>query len=190
MNDDFDDKNTDIPDDVKAIANKLNIDINLFRDISPEEIQYLLDLCPFLQIVDTVLHYVGDDQPPEVQFIKARTGWTILDYGDAMSSSPGKKILGLIDEEEDVGDKGGRGTIWHQAWATAMEMIEIAKMRGWAGVQVIDGHRLMKRAAWVKASNEGLPVVGFEPSENDLAARNLVDMPPSEFQIFRHQVRS
>ena len=90
MNDDFDDKNTDIPDDVKAIADKLNIDINLFRDISPEEIQYLLDLCPFLQIVDTVLHYVGDDQPPEVQFIKARTGWTILDYGDAMSSSPGK----------------------------------------------------------------------------------------------------
>lgn len=189
MSDDFDNKDGDLQDDIKAVADKLNVDINLFRDISPEEIQYLLNLCPFLQIVDTVLHYIGDDLPPDVQFIKARSGWTILDYGDAMSTSPGKKILGLTDEEDEAG-KGGRGTIWYQAWVTAMEMIEIAKMRGWAGIQVIDGHRLMKRAAWVKASNEGLPVVGFEPSENDVNVRNLVDMPSSEFEVFRHQIRS
>lgn len=182
MSDDFDDKNSHIPDEVKAVADKLNIDVDLFRDISPEEIQYLLDLCPFLQVVDTVLHYVENEQPPEVQFIKARSGWTILDYGDAMSTSPGKKVLGLDDEE-------GRGTIWHQAWITAVEMIEIAKMRGWAGIQMIDGHRVMKRAAWIKAANEGLPVVGFEPSEEDAHVRNVVDMPATEFELFRRQIR-
>lgn len=186
MSDDFDNKDGQIPDEVKAVADKLNINVDLFRDISPEEIQYLLDLCPFLQIVDTVLHYVGDDQPPEVQFIKARSGWTILDYGDAMSTSPGKKILGLTGDEEE----GGRGTVWHQAWITAVEMIEIAKMRGWAGIQMMDGHRLMKRAAWAKAANEGLPIVGFEPSEEDVQVRNLVDMPATQFALFRHRIRS
>jgi len=203
MSDDDSNNNDDmsIDEQLKDVSDKLKIDINVLRDISPEEIQYLLDCCPYLQIVDTVLHYI-DEEPPEVQFIKAESGWTIFDYGDAMSSSPGELILGmgeykrvLADEKEgegggDAGDEGGgKGTIWNQAFLTAAEMVAIAKAKGWKGIQVVDGHRTMKRGAWVKALSEGLPIIGFEPTAEDEKIRNRVDMSSSEIEVLRHKIR-
>ena len=149
MSDDDHNDNDDIEKNLDEISKKLQIDINILRDISPEEIQYLLDCCPFLQVVDTVLHYTNE-QPPEVQFIEAKSGWKIFDYGDAMSSSPGEGILGFAEykrlkdneENDDGSEGGGKGTIWNQAFMTAVEMAEIAKARGWKGIQIIDGHRV------------------------------------------------
>lgn len=196
MSDDHDDKNKgdDIQENLDEVAKKLAIDINVLRDITPEEIQYLLDHCPYLQIVDTVLHYI-DEEPPEVQFIDANSGWTIFDYGDAMSSSPGEGILGLseykrvIKDDDDDKGGGGKGTIWNQSFQTAVEMVEIAKSRGWKGIQIIDGHRVMKRGAWIKALQSGLPVVGFEPSEADLKVRERVDMSATDYESLRHKIK-
>lgn len=183
MADDHDDINGQLED----VSKKLNIDINVLRDISPREIQYLLDMCPFLQIVDTVLHFV-DEQPPEVQFIEARSRWTILDYGDAMTSSPGNRILGLGSYGREDDEEGGSGTIWNQAFLTAIEMVEIAKSRGWRGIQVVDGHRIMKRGAWIKALESGLPVSGFEPSQEDERVRQRIEMGAEAYEALRHQV--
>lgn len=187
-----DDDTKDFQEDIDAVSKKLNIDINVLRDISPEEIQYLLDHCPFLQIVDTVLHYTEDEQPPEVQFIDAESGWQIFDYGDAMSASPGNKILGLETfkrqaDDDDGGKGGGKGTIRNQAFLTAVEMVAIAKARGWQGIQIVDGNHLMKRAAWIKASQAGLSVSGFDASEHDKAVRDRVDMSDTEYQTLRHR---
>lgn len=184
MTDDRDDMNEHLDD----VSKKLNIDINVLRDISPREIQYLIDMCPYLQIVDTVAHYV-DEAPPEVQFITSRSGWTILDYGDAMTSSPGERILGL-GEYDRLGeeDEGGTGTIWNQAFLTAAEMAEIAKARGWRGLQIVDGHRIMKRGAWIKALAAGLPVSGFEPSKEDEKVRQRVEMGAEAYEALRHRV--
>lgn len=182
----------DIEQNLDEISKKLQIDINVLRDISPEEIQYLLDMCPFLQIVDTVMHYT-EEQPPEVQFIEAKSGWKIFDYGDAMCSSPGEGILGFAEykrlKEGGDEDEGGSGTIWNQAFLTAAEMAEIAKARGWKGIQIIDGHRIMKRGAWIRALDIGLPVVGFEPTADDSRVRARVGMSTSEIEALRHKIK-
>lgn len=184
MADDRDDMNQTLDE----VSKKLNIDVSVLREISPREIQYLLDMCPFLQIVDTVLHFV-DEAPPEVQFIQARSGWTILDYGDAMTSSPGERILGLAEyDRSGEADESGSGTIWHQAFLTAVEMAEIAKACGWRGIQVVDGHRIMKRGAWIKALASNLPVSGFEPSKEDERVRQRVEMGAEAYEVLRHQV--
>jgi hypothetical protein len=198
MSDDDNNNNdgNDIEEHLQEVSDKLKIDINVLRDISQEEIQYLLDCCPYLQIVDTVLHFI-DEEPPEVQFIDAKSGWKVFDYGDAMSSSPGEKILGFAeykrilkqDEEDDDEGGGGKGTIWNQAFLTAAEMVAIAKEHGWRGIQIIDGHRVMKRSAWIAALSEGLPVVGFEPSSEDEKVRKRVGMSSSEIETLRHQIK-
>jgi len=41
----------DLEQQIQEASKRLNIDVNVLREISPEEIQYLLDRCPFLQIV-------------------------------------------------------------------------------------------------------------------------------------------
>jgi hypothetical protein len=186
------DKKDDIGQSLEDISKKLQIDIDVLRKVSPREMQYLLDMCPFLQIVDTVLHYT-DQAPPEVQFIEARSGWKILDYGDAMTASPGEHILGLggyrrVDEDGDESG-GGHGTIWNQAFLTATEMVEIAQARGWKGIQMIDGHRVMRRGAWIKALAAGLPVSGFKPTQEDERVRQRVEMDDIAYQTFRHQVQ-
>ena len=184
MTDRHDDKLTE---GMEALSQKLQLDVNVLRDITPDEIQYLLDMCPFLQIVDTVVQYV-EEMPPEVQFVQARSGWTILDYGDAMSSSPGERILGMAEyHRKDEDDEGGQGTIWNQAFITATEMVEIAKSRGWHGIQIVDGHRIMKRAAWIKALAAGLSVSGFEPNKEDEKVRARVEMDADSYQTLRHR---
>lgn len=178
----------DMDASIQAAAQKLGVDVDLFRDVTPEEIHYLIDMCPYLQVVDTVLHYI-DEPPPDVQFIQAKSGWKIFDYGDAMCSSAGERILGLYDSERRDEDEGGDGTIWHQAIITAAEIVEIAKARGWKGLQIIDGHRIMKRSAWIAALKEGLPVVGYEPSEADKKARARITMSDSEYESLRHYAK-
>ncbi len=179
----------DIEESIQAAAQKLGVDVDLLRDVTAEEIQYLIDMCPYLQVVDTVLHYI-DEPPPDVQFIQAKSGWKIFDYGDAMCSSAGERILNLSDSAQSDDDEGGDGTIWHQGIITAAEMVEIAKARGWKGLQIIDGHRIMKRSAWIVALREGLPVVGYEPTEADKKARARIAMSDSEYESLRHYAKT
>ncbi len=197
MSDDEINNDDDLGAELEFAAKKLGIDINVLREVSPEEIQYLLDHCPYLQVVDTVLHYIDED-PPEVKLIDAESsGWKILDYGDAMSSSPGENVLGfseykrVLDKEgnDDGGDGGDKGTIWNQAFLTAAEIVSIAKARGWKGIQIVDGHRVMKRGAWIKALQEGMPVVGFEPSSDDEKVRKRVEMDANAYEVLRHKSR-
>lgn len=189
MSDDKINDPNDLNAGVEEIAKRLKVKIDVLRGFSPEEIEYLLDHCPFLQIVDTVLHYI-DEEPPAVQFIKATTGWTIYDYGDALSSSPGEKILGLYDKKNDEDHEGGTsGTIRGQAYLTAAEMVGIAKSRGWKGIQIVDGHIIMKRGAWINALDNGMDVSGFEPDKKDQAVRERVKMSGDDFQVLRSRLR-
>lgn len=181
-----------VSEELEAAAERLGVEVDILREVSPEELRYILDLCPFLQVVDTVLHYI-DEPPPDVQFIQAQSGWKIFDYGDAMCSSPGEHILGLYDSSKrnkKEGDgEGGDGTIWYQAISTAAEMVAMARARGWKGLQIVDGHCIMKRSAWIKALEEGLPVAGFEPSEADKKVRARVSMSQSEYETLRYHAR-
>lgn len=157
---------------------------DFFRPVTQKEIEALLYRCPFLQCIGPELP-MEQRYPDEPRFIEAQSGWKIFDYADALSTSFSDLFVGdwkealsfdlseasateslQIDEADDEGS-GGQGTLFHQAIITAEEMMEIAHRRGWDAVLLIDGHPLMKRAAWLKANALGVQFNGFEPTDED-----------------------
>lgn len=138
-------------------------------EVRPSDIEWFANHWQFLQVVESS----GIQQPLEQpQLIEAKSGWTIINYGNAMSTSPGKFLYGggysqifLGGDESD--DEGGgivnpkKGTIFKQAFDSAAEVIRLAKEWGWAGVQIVDGHPSMQRAAWVEACRIGIRMDGY-----------------------------
>ncbi|MDP1573305.1 MAG: hypothetical protein Q8L78_00025 [Coxiellaceae bacterium] len=144
------------------------VDVTQVRD---SDILYLAEQWQFLQVVES-----GGHVPPlpEPQIITAKSGWNIINFGDAMATSPGKWIFrgGYFQWTENKDDEGdgsggivnpGKGTIHKQAFDSACEIIQLAKEFGWRGVQVVDGHPNMQRAAWVEACRIGVRMDGFVP---------------------------
>jgi len=163
--------------DVEETLKKLNLKTDPLRPLTPDDVLYLLNHSPFLQIVS-----MGGSMPlQEVEFVTAKSNWVIHNYGDAMSSSPGKLLFRggdfhLAFDDDDGGDDGGivnpdKGTIWKQAFDTAQEMMALAKKLGWLGVKIIDGHPLMQWAAWMYAQDEKMRLHGYEPSKSDQEKR-------------------
>lgn len=181
---------------IQDASEKLHVDIDILREITPEEIRYLLDHCPFLQIVGPDMAL--EKQP--VKLVQSESGWDIHDYGDAMSSSPGRFLFGggnfriYLKGEEDEGGGGdiinpGKGTVVNQAWVTANEMIAMAAERGWRFLTIVDGHPIMKRAAWIKAIELGITVDGFEPTIDDERIRERVTESGEEFKARQDALR-
>lgn len=181
---------------IQEASKKLHIDIDVLREISPEEVQYLLDHCPFLQIVGPEMAL----EKEAFKLIQSESGWDIHDYGDALSSSPGRFIFGggnfriHLDDEDEEGGGGdvinpGKGTVVNQAWVTAGEMMTIAHERGWNFITIVDGHRIMKRAAWIKATELGITVDGFEPTLEDERIRERVIETGDKFKARQDSLR-
>ena len=142
-------------------------------DFSPEEIEAIMGRVPFLQICDSDTEVEFEES---VSFIRASSGWLMHDYVHALAASPGEHMYNtdMVDEEDEtgtgrsgVGMPPGVGTIIKQGFDTAMQMVELAKKRGWHGVYIVDGHRRMKWAAWVAAMQLGVTVYNFEPTERE-----------------------
>ena len=172
------DDHTDLPPSVAKELKKLGIAESVWeRSISPEEIQYLLDHCPYLQMisVNPVSAF------PDVKLITGASGWSIHHYGDALSSSAGEFLYGGGDfafswDDDDDGDGGAivnprKGSIIKQAFDTAAEMVALAHAGQWGGVQIVDGHPMMQWAAWMAASDLDLSLSGYTPSEQAKAKR-------------------
>lgn len=186
------DNDQDLEQTIQEASDKLHIDIDVLREIDPKDVQYLLDHCSFLQLVGPEMSL----EKEEVKIVQSDSGWDIHDYGDALSSSPGKFIFGggnfriYLDEDDDEGEGGGggdvinpgKGTVVNQAWMTAVDMILMAQARDWNFVTIVDGHRIMKRAAWIKASELGITIDGFEPTIDDERIRERVLESSEEFK--------
>ncbi len=182
-------------DQLQELIDKLDVDIDWARAITPEEVEYLLLHCPFLQILDT------DPKPPhdQVNIITAESSnWKIQDHGDAMSSSPGKFIFGggyfqIHDDDEDEGGSGivnpGQGTIVNQAFNTAKEMAQLAKQNNWAGIHIVDGHPVMIRGAIFTAMQLGLGFSGYELTERDYTVRERLRWNADEMDALRNKLR-
>ncbi|MCH9744372.1 MAG: hypothetical protein K0U29_05495 [Gammaproteobacteria bacterium] len=194
--DNNDDDKLDIEQSLESLSEKYGIKVDHLREMSEEDIYYLIYHCPFLQIVNTQARFEGLN--PEVAMVQSDSGWTILDYGDAMSSSIGKFLFssgdsGLLyakDDDGDGGDSGigGNGTFINQAFITATQMVEMAQQQGWAGIKFVDGHTVMARAAWIKAQSLGLPFEGFSPTEKDIQVAERIQMSSGEMEVLRSQV--
>jgi hypothetical protein len=181
-----------IDDDIQQSLEKLNLQhTDWARELTAEDILYLLDHCPFLQIVST-----GESTLlPEPEFITAKSGWVIHHYGDAMSSSPGELLFAggdfrlLLDDGDSDGGmiNPGKGTLIKQAFDTAADMIRLAQTLKWRGVQIVDGHPLMQWAAWMQAEDDAYPITGFEPTEKDRQKRERVKRSDVEDQVLLKQ---
>lgn len=151
-------------------------------EVRASDVAYLADHWQFLQVIESS----GEKKPFEKpELIEAKSGWTIINYGDAMSTSPGKFIFGggyfqmFFDDDEDEGGSGivnpKKGTIFKQSFDSAAEIIQLAKELGWGGVQIIDGHPNMQRAAWVEACRIGVRLDGFTADvESEKKRRRIV----------------
>ncbi|PIZ04666.1 MAG: hypothetical protein COY58_02625 [Gammaproteobacteria bacterium CG_4_10_14_0_8_um_filter_38_16] len=144
--------------------------------VSADDVLYFAERWQFLQVVESGGLKQHLDTP---ELIEAKSGWTIVHHGDAMATSPGKWIFrgGYFqftenENEEDDDGSGGimnpkKGTFYKQAFDSATEIIQLAQQFGWAGVQIVDGHPNMQRAAWIEACRIGVRLDGYVP---DVAA--------------------
>lgn len=166
-----------INENMKNAAEKFNLNLDWMRSISPKEILYLVDRCPFLQIV------CADEEAPalSVQILRAKTDWPIHFYGDAMSSSPGPLLF-------DTSIKG-RGTLVKQAWDTADEMAEIAKNHGWKNLSIFDAHPLMMRALWIASEKHGLNLGNFTPNDHDWQVRTQLALSSNELEVLKKSIQ-
>ncbi len=146
------------------------------RPITHQEVEYLLSLYPYLQVISSEAIWEEEIIP---QFKKAPTGWLIHDYGQAMSTSPGKNLYGpgnpeLHEEEEGGSGQRGTGTIVRKTFITAEAMIELAIEKGWPGVEIVSGTPFMQWAAWMAAQDRGYTLVGYNPTEKEKKKRERI----------------
>lgn len=192
-----DEENNDpsLEDNIQEVADKFHIDIDWARAITTEEILYLINHCPFLQMINPD---ADDEDAHDVRITTANSGWPIHDYGDAISSSPGPLLYGggffrySTDDDDDEGGgivNPGKGTIIKQAFDTATQMIDMARKRGWKMVQFIDGHPLMERAAWIRAEQLKIRVEGFVPTEDDQKVRALVERSGADIEVIKQRIQ-
>lgn len=137
--------------------------------LSATALAYLRDRYPYLQMISSKA-IVEESMVPK--FRKSPSGWTIHDYGQAMSTSPGKHLFGPGNPElkkEDKGEGGGEGgegtgTLRKQSFDTAAAMVKIAIEKGWPGIELVSGTPFMQWAAWMAAQDKNYPLVGYQPS--------------------------
>lgn len=157
--------------------NRLGLGKVDIAEVRPTDILYIVDRWPFLQVIESSGSKQGLENP---EFITASSGWTIINYGNAMSTSPGKYLfqggyfrVRTVDDDDEGGGgivNPGKGTIVKQSFDSAAHIIRLAKELGWLGVEIIDGHPAMQRAAWVEACRIGIKLDGYKA---DIAAEKI-----------------
>lgn len=65
-------------------------EVNIFRDITDSDIAYIKKRAPFLQLMNPKAEF---GESVTLRFVEANSGWTIFDYGDAISASPGSHLF-------------------------------------------------------------------------------------------------
>ena len=162
---------------LQRIDSALELDEFIRRGYSKADLIWILDRCPFVQITDAL----QKAQPlPEVDLVSsASSGWTIYNYGDAMSTSPGRLLFGGYYRDDDDEGSGGvqaHGTVVRQRYMAARDMVALTQQCGWGGIYLVDGHPKMMRDIWIEATRQDLSVMGYEPLADDYAVLSRVNM--------------
>jgi hypothetical protein len=144
-------------------------ELDLKRAISTQEIDNILLRYAFAQIINP--EAVGEEFN-EIRFIRSRSGWLILHYGNAMTTSPGNNLFDhgtYITAEDGSLERvcSGTGTINMKIINAAEDMIGIAKEEGWPVIHIVNGHPLMSWGIWKAAKELNLLVTGYVPSKDE-----------------------
>jgi hypothetical protein len=73
---------------------------------------------------------------------------------------PGEKTIALRDENNEI-------VLNDKQIETFMAGLELAKAKGWSAIEV-EGSKRFRREAWLRGQQEGMEVVGYEPTSLDL----------------------
>lgn len=136
--------------------------LDITRAVTPEDIAFLTNRSVYIQVINSKAVLSGMTEPV---LVTTEEGWTIHDYGEAMSVSPGESLF----ESED-----GKGTVVNQAVGVAQRMVALAIEKGWAGIEMIAGVRLIQWAVWNAAQDQQLEVFGFEPTAEEKNRRDRI----------------
>lgn len=145
------------------------------EDVSPEQVLYLLDHYPFIQLLNSDPHFENFEGVKVTQ--ASSTGWQIHDLGDALSSSPGEYLyqsgtfFGSPPFDQSEGDESGnglrgQGTIYKMSFLTAQELVAMAKDR-WEGIYIVAGSPYIKWCVWAEAEISKVSIYGYEPQKAD-----------------------
>ncbi len=167
-----------------------DVDITQVR---PEDILYLADQWQFLQVVELSGEKAAYENP---RIIQLNSGWDLIDYGNAMATSPGKYMFGSgrfrsrNDDDDDGGESGGggHGTIVKQSFDSACELIQLAQNNNWKGVLIIDGHPNMQRAAWMEAVKIGVRLDGYTADVAAEKTRRRIGWTAADIEVVKQKM--
>lgn len=145
-------------------------ELKLKDEITQQELANILQKYAFVQIFNP--EALGDNS--DIRFIRSRSGWLILNYGNAMSTSPGEMLYyhGTYTTDEEGSLQricSGLGTNTMQIINTAADMVRIAKEEKWPSIHIVGGHPLATWGIWKSAMDLDMAITGYTPDEEDKA---------------------
>jgi hypothetical protein len=187
-----------------SILDKLELDLNNWdRKLSNTELEYMFDRFTHIQIATPNKPSLPSHNPPKI--VTSRSGWAILNYGNAIASSPGKYLFnyaglpqyndmvksGMIKKKDDE-DEGGTdiGTLGKQRFITAEDIISEALENGWESIHIVDGDPNFIWAIWALAEENGLGVTGYDFSKSDMERRDRANRSQLDDQLSKKGMKN
>lgn len=180
-------ENQKIADWEKTLSRLGLSDVDITQ-VRPEDILYLADQWQFLQVVELSGEKAAYENP---KVIKLNSGWDLIDYGNAMATSPGKLLFGggfSSGNDDDESGGGGHGTIVKQSFDSACELIQLAQNNNWKGVLIIDGHPNMQRAAWMEAVKIGVRLDGYTADVAAEKTRRRIGWTAADIEVVKQKM--
>lgn len=182
------------------------IGLDIDRPIAPTDIDFIKKRYAFIQIINP--DATEEESFDSIKIIKAKSGWTILHYGTAISSSPGDTLFGVSDKYR-LDENGnytpvntGKGTRIKQIIDTAVEIIRLTQKssddtgdeggsgkevkKSWPSIYIVSGQDDFIWAIWAAAQEYKLEVQGYTPSKQDIAKYERIK---SIFKSITHPVK-
>lgn len=125
-----------------------------YDSVSTNDNQNMCDsVYPFVQLINSNAVFF-DNQ--EIKFIQAANGWSIHDYGQALSvAAPhnDNRQYAIIDPSVQA--------------KIMQEIAKIIMQKEWTAAEIIAGTEMMKKYLWIESKRSKFELSGYTPSESD-----------------------
>lgn len=125
-----------------------------YDSVSVNDNQNICDnVYPFVQLINSNAVFF-DNQ--EIKFIQTPQGWSIHDYGQALSvAAPhnNNQLYAIIDSAVQA--------------KIIQEIGKIIMQKEWTAVEIIAGTAVMKKYLWIESKRAKFELAGYTPNESD-----------------------
>lgn len=182
-----------------SILDKLKLDLNNWdRKLTDAEMEYMFDRFTHIQIATPSNPDLPAYNPPKI--VTSRSGWAILNYGNAIASSPGEYLFNYAGQPQyndmkknhafgqgDDEDEGGTdiGTLSKQRFITAEDIISEALKNGWESIHIVDGDPTFIWAIWAHATEHNIAVTGYKFGKKEQERKERISRSELEDQLSR-----